>query len=310
MISSERTPIPPALALLVAVAAMSWAGPLIRFATAPPLVVATWRLIFSVAAIGIIALVRRPARGPRLGVRGWALALGAGLLLAGHFWSWIASLEYTTVASSAVLVAMQPIFVAALSALLLGERAAPRQWLGIGIAVLGAVAIGWGNLQGNGAAVGPGSTPGARLVGDLLALTGAVFAAGYFVIGRRLRRDLDLLVYIGLVYGIAAVVLTVAALASPGVSLTGYPRSDWLIFLALAAGPMMIGHTGVNYALRYLPAYLANLAALGEPVGATLIAWLLPAIAETPSPQVLVGGVLIGAGLLLGARGGGEAERG
>lgn len=106
MISSERTPIPPALALLVAVAAMSWAGPLIRFATAPPLVVATWRLIFSVAAIGIIALVRRPARGPRLGVRGWALALGAGLLLAGHFWSWIASLEYTTVASSAVLVAM------------------------------------------------------------------------------------------------------------------------------------------------------------------------------------------------------------
>jgi drug/metabolite transporter (DMT)-like permease len=286
--------------LLVAVGAMSWAGPLIRFGTAPPLVVAAWRLIFSVAAIGIILLVRRPVGGIRLTTRQWVLALAAGVLLAGHFWSWIASLEFTTVASSAVLVAMQPVFVAALSAALLGERAAPRQWLGIGVAVLGAVTIGWGNSRGGGG-IDPAAP--APLLGDLLALAGAIFAAGYFVIGRRLRQDLDLMVYIGLVYGIAAVLLTAAALVSPGIALTGYPRADWLIFIALAAGPMLIGHTGVNYALRYLPAYLANLAALGEPIGATLIAWLLPAIAETPSPQVVGGGVLIIAGLMLGVRG-------
>jgi drug/metabolite transporter (DMT)-like permease len=285
--------------LLVAVGAMSWAGPLVRFGTAPPLVIAAWRLIFSVAAIGVILLVRRPAEPLHLTRREWVLALGAGTLLAGHFWSWIASLEFTTVASSAVLVSMQPVFVAVFSAALLGERASVRQWLGIGVAVLGAVGIGWGNLRGGSVLQAAAPSP---LLGDLLALVGAVFAAGYFVIGRRLRRHLDLLVYIGLVYGIAAVLLTVAVLASPDVALTGYPRSDWLVFLALAAGPMMIGHTGVNYALRYLPAYVANLAVLGEPIGAIHIAWLLPAIAETPSPQIVLGGALIAVGLFLGAR--------
>ncbi|HEX6938418.1 MAG TPA: EamA family transporter, partial [Longimicrobiales bacterium] len=123
-----------------------------------------------------------------------------------------------------------------------------------------------------------------------------------YVIGRRLRRHLDLWVYTGVVYGTAAVLLTAAAALDPAARLTGHPAADWLVFLALAAGPMMIGHTGVNYALRYLPAYLANLATLGEPIGATLIAWALPAIGETPSAQVLVGGTMIGVGIAVGLR--------
>jgi len=108
---------------------------------------------------------------------------------------------------------------------------------------------------------------------------------------------MDLWWYIGIIYGIAAVVLMGAALLIPDVAVTGYGRQDWLVFAALAAGPMMLGHTLVNYALRYLRAYIANLALLGEPVGATLIAWLLPAIAEVPGPQTLVGGLLILSGI-------------
>ena len=80
-------------------------------------------------------------------------------------------------------------------------------------------------------------------------------------------------------------------------------------FLGLAAGPMMVGHTGINYALRYLPAYVANLASLGEPVGATLIAWALPAIREVPPPQTLLGGILILSGIALGTLGFGEGRR-
>ena len=99
------------------------------------------------------------------------------------------------------------------------------------------------------------------------------------------------------------VTLTVAVVASPSAGLWGHSSTDWLVFAALAAGPMMIGHTGVNYALRYMPAYVANLATLGEPVGATIIAWALPAIREVPSVQVVVGGVLVGAGILVGLRG-------
>jgi drug/metabolite transporter (DMT)-like permease len=283
-----RPPVPPAAALLVAVIAVSWSGPLVRFTDAPALAVAAWRLLLSTAFIAVVLLLRRQPL-PRLTRRDMLLALLGGAFLAAHFWSWIASLDYTTVSSSVVLVSTQPVFVALLSGVVLGEAATRRQWAGILVAVAGAAVIAWGDF-----ALG-----GPALFGDLLALAGAVFVSIYYVIGRRLRTELDLWWYIGIIYGIAAAVLTLAALALPGVRLTGYGGSDWLVFLALAAGPMMLGHTGVNYALRYVRAYVANLALLGEPVGATLIAWLLPAIAEVPGPQTLIGGVLIVTGIAL-----------
>lgn len=144
---------------------------------------------------------------------------------------------------------------------------------------------------------------GTALIGDGLAILASIMAAGYFSIGRSLRQKLDLWAYTGLVYGVAAVVLSVGVLSSPQTPFTGYPAQDWAVFLALAAVPMMIGHTGINYALRYLPAYVANLASLGEPVGATIIAWALPAIGETPPLQTLFGGLLILFGIALGTVG-------
>ncbi len=281
----------PGFVLLVAVLAVSWAGPLVRFTTAPALAVALWRLIFSVAFIAVVVGARGAVRQAlRLRPREWALAVVSGVMLAAHFWSWIASLAYTSVASSVVLVNTQPLMVAVLSAVFLAERPTPRQVMGILVAVAGAAVIGWGDFTR-----GP-----APLLGDGLALAGAVFVAIYYVIGRRLRQRLDLWTYIGVVYGIAALVLLAGVAVHPAVDVVGYAGRDWLVFLALAAGPMMLGHTGVNYALRYIPAYVANLALLGEPVGATLLAWLLPAIAEVPSGQVVTGGALVLAGIALG----------
>ena len=276
--------LPPGPVLLVAVLAMSFGGPLVRYASAPPLAVAAWRVGFSALFIAMVLLVRDRGRGLRALKAGeWALGAAAGAFLAAHFWSWIASLEFTSVASSVVLVSTQPVFVALLSAWFLAEHPSRRQWLGILVAVGGAAVIGWGDF-----AVGR-----APLIGDLLAVAGAIFVSGYYVIGRRLRPSMDLWTYIGVVYGMAAVILMGAAAVHPGVALAGYPGTDWLVFLALAAGPMMLGHTGVNYALRYMPAYVANLALLGEPVGATLLAWWLPGIRERPSVQLLVGGALV-----------------
>ncbi len=283
--------VPPGIALLVAVLAMSWAGPLIRLSSAPALAVAAWRLLFSTAFIALV-LAWRGGLPVRLERREWLLALSSGVLLAAHFWSWIASLSLTTVASSVVLVSMQPIFVAGLSVAFLGERPTGTQWLGIGLAVAGTAVIGGGDFT-------RGRAP---LAGDLLALAGAVFVSGYYVIGRRMRQRLDLWVYIGVVYGIAAAVLALAVAMDPAVPFVGYRARDWLIFLALAAGPMMLGHTGVNYALRYRRAYVANVALLGEPVGATILAWLLPGIHERPPLATVVGGVLILGGIALGVR--------
>ncbi|MGW8268371.1 MAG: DMT family transporter [Longimicrobiales bacterium] len=296
----SRPSLPPGLALFGAVAAVSFAGPLVRFSTAAALVISAWRLLFSVGIIGLVLLGRGSfLMGARLSRSDWALGVGAGLLLAGHFWAWVASIQLTTIASSSVLVSTQPLFVAGLSVWFLEEHPARRQWIGIGVAVMGAVIIGWGDL---------GSGPRAFL-GDALALSAGVMAAGYFTIGRSLRKRLDLWAYTGLVYGAAALPLTLGVLLTPSLPLTGYSLQNWAVFLALAAVPMMLGHTGINYALRYLPAYVANLASLGEPIGATLIAWLLPAIRETPPPQTLLGGVLILGGIALGTVGfGGEPD--
>jgi drug/metabolite transporter (DMT)-like permease len=272
---------------------MSWGGPLVRYATAPSLAVAAWRVAFSVLFIAVIVVARDRGRAIRsLSGRDWAMAATAGCFLAAHFWSWIASLSYTTVASSVVLVSTQPVFVALLSVAMLKERPSARQWAGIGVAVGGAAVIGWGDFAG-------GPEP---LLGDLLAVAGAVFVSIYYVIGRSVRQRLDLWSYIAVVYGVAAAVLLGGAALHPDVAVTGYPGTDWLVFLALAAGPMMIGHTGVNYALRYLPAYVANLALLGEPIGATLLAWWLPGIRERPSMQLLAGGALILLGIGMGMR--------
>jgi drug/metabolite transporter (DMT)-like permease len=249
-----------------------------------------------VAFIALVLIARRHhTQWPRLSKKNWMLAAGAGVMLALHFWAWIASLKYTTVAASVVLVDMQPIFVAILSGMLLHERATRVQWIGILISCTGAVVIGAGDAHAG------GSFSRSAIFGDILALSGALFVSGYYIIGRRLRQQLDLWVYTGVVYGIAALVLIVAVAFDPRTALTGYPSKDWLIFLALAAGPMMLGHTGVNYALRYVRAYVANLAILGEPVGATLIAWLLPQLHEVPSIATIAGAVLIGTGILISA---------
>ncbi|MDX1567461.1 MAG: EamA family transporter, partial [Longimicrobiales bacterium] len=204
-----------------------------------------------------------------------------------------------------------PFWIAVLSVPFLGERPSGREWAGIGIAVAGTGVIAWGDVGAVDGGVlrwGEGA-----LLGDLLALVAALLVAGYFTIGRELRQRLDLWGYVALVYGVAAVALSVATLLSPGVDFTGYPRADWLIFLALAAGPMMLGHTGINYAIRYMPAYAANLAILAEAVGATLIAWFMPGIRETPTDLTIVGGglVLLGIGVgTLRRRGRRPGERG
>ena len=275
--------------------AVSWAGPLVRFADAPALAISAWRLLLSVILLTGIVLARGTAPEiVRLDRADRALALLGGACLAAHFWTWIASLSLTSVASSVVLVNTQPVFVVLLSALFLRERPSRGQAIGIGTAMAGAFVIGWGDF-GRGAA---------HLLGDALALAGAVFVAAYYVVGRRLRQRLDIWNYALVIYGIAAVLLTLVVAAHPHVTLTGYGRNDWLVFVALALGPMLIGHTGVNYALRYIPAYVANLALLAEPVGATVIAWALPGIREVPSFQTIGGGAVILIGIGIGATAG------
>ncbi len=284
---------PPWVVLALAVIAISFGGPLTRLANAHPLAVAVWRLGLSLLAVAGFLFARRGWRQWRtLTRRELAAALAAGVFLALHFWSWIASLALTTVAASVVLVNTQPVIVALLSAAVLHEAPARRQWMGIGVAVAGAVIVAAPDL-----ATSAGASRRA-LLGDLLALVGAVTAALYFLVGRRLRAKLDLWSYVALVYGACFVTLLTFAVAIRA-PLVPQPPREVAIFAGLALGPMLVGHTGANWALRYLPAYVVNVALLGELIGATVLAALLPAIREIPPATTMAGGALILAGIIV-----------
>jgi drug/metabolite transporter (DMT)-like permease len=287
------------LVLAIAVLGISLAAPLIRLSTAAPLAIAAWRLAFSLVIIGIaLAVTGSWRQWSRLSARELGVALAAGVALAIHFWSFNVSLGYTSVAASVLLVNIQPVLVAALSGRWLGEAPSTRQWGGVGLALVGALIVGLSDASGG---AGGATLSSRALFGDGLALLGAAAAALYYLAGRRLRQKLDLWPYVGLVYGACFVTLLLFA-AGARVPLTPQPARELAIFAALAAGPMLLGHTGMNWALKHLPAYVVNLTTLGEPVGATLLAMVLPWIHEVPGVLTLVGGAVVLVGVLITAR--------
>ena len=292
--TDRRAPVVLGLALL----GVSLSGPLVRLSAAHPLAIAAWRLAFSLFVIALALVVTGEWRQwLRLTRYELGIAVGAGTMLAFHFWSWNASVALTSVAASVVLVNTQPVVVALLSALWLREAPSRRQWIGIAVAMVGALVVAAPDLL----AVEAAADHPRALLGDLLALVGAGTAAIYFVAGRRLRSSLDLWSYVGIVYGSCLVALLALA-AVTRAPLTPQPPRELAIFAGLALGPMLLGHTGLNWALKRSPAFVVNLTLLGEPVGATLIAAFLPGIREVPGPMTFVGGSIVLIGILLTAR--------
>lgn len=304
---SARPRTSPLLVLALSLVGISLAAPLIRLSVADPLVIATWRLGFSMIIVAAALVIGGGWREWRtLAAKDYLFALGAGVLLAIHFWSWNASLRYTSVAASVALVNVQPVIIAMVSVLWLRESPSRVQWLGIALAVLGALIVGVADVPGGLSAIGPallgeGQSGSRALFGDLLALLGAGTAAGYYLIGRRLRQHLGLWPYVALVYG-AAFATCLLFTQFAGKPLTPQPPRELAIFAGLAIGPMLLGHTGMNWALGHLPAFIVNLTTLGEPIGATILAALLPGIAEVPGVGTIAGGALVLAGVVLAAR--------
>jgi len=289
-----RHPAIPYIVLAAGVLIVSSASILIRFAQSmgvPSLSLAAWRLTLAALILTPFVLARSRDELARLAPRDVGLAALSGALLAVHFATWIASLAYTSVAASTVLVTTNPIWIAAVSWLLFRERPGAGLVVGIVLAILGSVAI-----FAAGGVHPAGENPA---LGNTLALIGSVMVSGYLLIGRSLRRRLSLLAYIWLVYGAAAGVLLLAVLVTGGPML-GFAMAAYVVLLALAVGPQLGGHTAFNWALRYLsPAFVA-IAILGEPVGAALLAFLI--LGERVSPLELTGFVLLLVGIYCAAR--------
>jgi len=295
-------------------AAKSWAYPaiglgvlvvssssiLVRYAQGagvPSLSIAALRLALAALLLTPLALARAGGEIRGLSRRDFRLALLAGSLLAAHFATWISSLAYTSVASSTVLVTTNPVWIALASMLIFRERMRKGLVLAIGIALAGSALIFFADSGGG--VAGGGVTQPNPLLGNSLALLGALSVSGYFLVGRALRRRLSLLAYIWLIYGSCAIALIAVALIADA-PLWGFSAAGWACLLGLALGPQLLGHSVFNWALKHVSATFIALTILGEPIGSSLLALLL--FGERLSTWQSAGFVVLLSGIYLAAR--------
>jgi len=275
------------LLLLVGILAVSTASIFIKLCDAPVLTIATYRMVLASLALMPFACYQKMWRGWGRSEWGWSLL--SGLFLSLHFAFWIVSLKYTSVASSVVLVTTHPVFVGVGAWLFLKERPGLNLIFGIGLSVLGSGMIGFGDI----------SSSKQALMGDGFAVLGAVAASGYLLVGRKMRKDRNLISYIFPVYSTAGLILILFALVFQD-PFFGYSPSTYLYLFLLALVPQLIGHTTFNWALKYLPATLVAISVLGEPVGSTLLAYLI--LGEGLTAWKIAGGISIFAGILIALR--------
>ncbi|MDF1538664.1 MAG: DMT family transporter [Candidatus Thorarchaeota archaeon] len=277
------------LLLLLSISMVSSASILIRFSHSDPLVIVFWRTLYGAIVMASLGLVRKDGHAFRspLMKKNWYWLVGIGIVLAFHFSTWFTSLFMTTVAASVVLVNTSPIFTAILSTVVLGEALRRKSWLGVAVAVVGAVLLAWNDftISGTGA-----------LAGDLLALLSGLFLAIYFIGGRKYAKGLPISVYTTVVY-ITAAGITLVQCITLGIDVLIFEPTEILIFVALAIFPTALGHSVNNYLLTLVPAYVVSSAVLGEPIGATLLAAIF--LGEIPNPFTLVGFAVILLGISL-----------
>ena len=271
--------------LAVAVIAISTSGPLIAACTAPALAIAFWRTVLASGATSVMVALRHRAEVRALTRGQWRLMALAGVLLGAHFATWVPSLRFTTVASSTALVATQPVW-AALIAHRRGVTISRNAWIGIGVALLGVLV-----LTGVDFAVTPRA-----LIGDGLALAGAVLAALYVTVGEKVRATTSNPTYTTVCYAVAGLSLLVLIVVG-GVPLIGFSTRDWVLILMITLGAQLFGHSVVNRVLATTSATIVSLAILLEMPGSTLIAaaWLdqIPPAAIIPAVVLMFAGIAL-----------------
>lgn len=282
----NRPPINPYLVLLIGVISVSTSAILVKLSSAPAPITAMYRLVFSVLLMLPFVMGNVRKEITTITRRDFTYSAIAGVFLAFHFILWFESLEYTSVASSVVLVTLQPIFAFIGTFLFYKERFTTAALITSAMAIAGSIVISWGDFRIDGMA----------LFGDFLALMGAVMVTGYFLFGQTVRRNTSLLAYTFVVYGISSITLILYNLMLRNPFFT-YPTSDWIMFLLLAIVPTLLGHSLFNWALKWLSTSVISMSILFEPIGASILAWLI--LDESIKATQWIGGLLVISGLLL-----------
>jgi drug/metabolite transporter (DMT)-like permease len=293
-ISDPAPPFNPCFALIIGVFAVSTGAIFARLADAPALVIAAYRLGLASLILAPLAWFKARHEIAALSKKDLKLAVVSGFFLAMHFATWISSLDYTSVANSVVLVNTNPLWVGLLTPFIVKERVKRATVLSIIISVIGGTIIGYGDF----------ATGGKALLGDALALIGSICAAIYLLLGRNLRRKLSLLPYIFICYGSAAVILWIIVLCL-GLPITGFSQTTVYALWGMALISQLTGHTSYNWALKWFSAGLIAVSLLGEPIGATILAYII--FQEGLTAYKIIGGIFILAAIYIAASSEGKA---
>lgn len=279
-------PMNPYIAIAFAVVSISASAIFVKLAVAPAGIIALYRLFFAVIIMAPFMLTKYRHEFKYVHKKDWLMAIISGAFLALHFILWFESLNYTSVASSVVLVTLQPLFAFIGTYFFFGERFSVAAVISMFITIIGSMIIGWGDFQISGMA----------LFGDILALLGAVTVTVYFMIGQQLRRRLSLMTYTFIVYASSTVVLIIYNLVLQN-NFVSYDLPTWGWFLALAIFPTFLGHTILNWTLKWVSTSTISMAIVFEPIGASILAYLI--LGEMITSSQMLGGAIVIFGLFL-----------
>ncbi|MER1989555.1 DMT family transporter [Solibacillus isronensis] len=282
----ERPPIHPYIPIIIGVISVSLSAIFVKLSTADAGVIAFYRMLFSILIMLPWFLMKYSNEIKVLSKRDWIFSSIAGVFLSFHFILWFESLNYTSVASSTVLVTMQPLFAFIGTYLFFKEKITLQTFIAGGIAILGSVLISWGDFQISGTA----------LYGDILALIACALITGYLLFGQDVRKRLSLVTYTMVVYSVSTITLFFYIIIK-GESFGPYPAIDWMWFILLAIIPNLLGHNLFNWALKWTSTNVISIAILFEPVGAALLAIFI--FNEYLTVSQIVGGLVVILGIML-----------
>src|SRR5690625_477291 len=280
-------PFNPYIAVIIGVLSVSTSAVFVKLANeAPAAIIANYRLLLAVIIMAPIIFIKHRHEFTYIKKKDWIYSSLAGVFLAFHFILWFESLNYTSVASSVVLVTLQPIFAFIGTYLFFKERFSAGAIISMLIALIGSFIISWGDFQ-----LGT-----SELFGDMLALLGAIMITVYFLFGQTVRKRISLMPYTFIVYGISSVTLIIYNVILHN-DFVGYPTDHWWIFIALAIIPTFFGHTLFNWALRWVSTATISMGIVFEPVGASILAYFI--LGEKIIPSQWLGGTIVISGLFL-----------
>ncbi|PKR83841.1 DMT family transporter [Heyndrickxia camelliae] len=276
-----KTPkVNPYFALIVGVIAVSTSAILVKLSSADSGVIAFYRLFFTVVMMLPFFLVKNVREVRAITLGDWVKSIIAGIFLAFHFILWFESLNLTSVASSTVLVTLQPLFAFIGAFLIFKESFSAKAILSGVIAVIGSFIISWGDFAINGKA----------LLGDFIALAACALVTGYLLIGQNIRKRLSLMTYTFIVYAISSIVLFLYILMKKE-PFYHLHTQDWIYFILLAIFPTLLGHTIFNWCIKWISTATISMAILFEPIGAAILAYYI--FNEKIVITQVIGGIII-----------------